>query len=83
MSETTKQFETEKITIEVPKPIMNFLRAHIEKPEEYILIRLMSVFNADLETDGGYFFDHDDLISLYDLGPVFEAFDITYKIPSS
>jgi len=41
--------EMEKVTIEVPKAVMDFLRRHESDPEKYLVYSLVEVVKADLD----------------------------------
>jgi hypothetical protein len=65
--------EAERITIEVPKAVMDFLRAHVKNPEEYLSERLIPAIDADLQTNDHPFFDYENLVKLYNLKQIFDC----------
>jgi len=67
--------EIERITVELPKAIMDFLRDQREDIEKYLQCSIVNVFHADL--DNGLVFDnYNPILQRYGLKSVFRAFKI-------
>jgi len=75
-----QKIEMEKVTIEIPKAIMDFLRSVEVRPEEYLQYSLIDAFRADIECSSGMW-GYSEIFKRYDLAPVFKAFDVTYTNP--
>ena len=69
----TTEVANEKVVITMPKPIMDFLRAHVKSPEEYISERIIPAFDADLQTREDPFFDYYSLVKLYKLKHILDC----------
>lgn len=70
------QINMEKVTIEVPKPIMDFLKAIEVNPAEYLQCSLLAIIKLDLESTSGVF-GCSQIFKRYDLESVFTAMKIS------
>ena len=79
-----ERIETEKVTVEVPKAMMDFLRAQRENIKKYLEYTIVSCFAADLDASAynGPFNDNKQLIEKFNLEPVFKAFN-HWPLPSA
>jgi hypothetical protein len=67
-----EQIETEQVTIQLPKKLMDFLRAHFKDPaKEYIQYSVIDSIRADINTDNVFL---DSIIKKYDLDPSLKEF---------
>ena len=80
MTETAKEVEMEKVMIEIPKVIMDFVRGVEKNPEWYLQQNIIGGFRADIETMDGVW-GWEFIFERHNLGPVFEAFGISYSRP--
>lgn len=59
------QVETEQVTIEVPKKLMDFLRAHFKDPaKEYIKYSIIESIRADIDNQSVF---SDSILERYDI----------------
>lgn len=61
--------KVEKVTIELPKPIMDFLRVFYEKPETYLKRAILCGVKADLDSGETFV---EDLSKKHGLTPFLE-----------
>jgi hypothetical protein len=72
---TAPKIEMEKVTIELPKAMMDFLRNQKEDIAKYIQYSLISVFHADLD-NGSVFSNYSEILRKYQLASVFRVFGV-------
>lgn len=60
-----KQAEMEKVTVELPKAVMDFLRKFEANPQEYLQYSLLAVIKSDLDaSEGGVWPSKSDIESI-------------------
>jgi hypothetical protein len=79
-----KKIETEKVTFDLPKTILDFLRAQRINPKEYGEYSFINTFAADLDASGyaGPFNDIKHLTEKFNLVSVFKAAKL-WPLPST
>ena len=70
-----KNIELESVTIQVPKNVMNLLRAYSEQglgmtPDEYLKCCILQAVKADLDAGDVFTVEPEQIIRLYDLNSV-------------
>ena len=71
---TNSQIETEKVTLEVPKQIMKFLRHHEKNPKAFLEKALINIIRACNEND--QIWGSEDHIEMYNLQEIFQKTSI-------
>jgi hypothetical protein len=67
-----QQIKTERVTIEIPKKLMDFLRAHFKDPaKQYIQHTIIESIRADIDNQNVFL---DAIIQKYDLDPSLKEF---------
>lgn len=72
----SKKIEIEKVTIEVPKPIMDFLKAIELNSKQYLQRSLLEVIKSDIQNTSGIF-GCSQIFQRYGLEDVFKAMKIS------
>lgn len=67
-----KQIEMEKVTVEIPKAVMDFLRVMEKDINTYLRDTIVSAFRADIECDGMW--GYEEFEERFNLKPIFERF---------
>jgi len=70
----SEQEQFESVTIQVPKNVMNLLRAYAEQglgmtPDEYLECSIIQTVRADLDAGDVFTVEPQEIIRLYDLNP--------------
>jgi hypothetical protein len=65
-----QQIETEQVTIEIPKKLMDFLRAHFKDPiREYIQPSVIESMKADIDNQNVF---TESILEKYNIDPTFK-----------
>ncbi len=67
--------ETVDVTLKLPKCLADFLNAHVENLEEWLVDEIVNHVHGQLEAE--VFFNPKEAVKKYNLMPLFNAHEIT------